>query len=65
MKKQQVSSLTGKQLSRNEMKGLKGGIIPGGLWVCTRDAYDCYFYKDECQCACSVPSSCVYSDYCP
>jgi uncharacterized cupin superfamily protein len=66
MQKQKKTIFSGKQLSRKEMKNLKGGVSSAvGLWVCTKDYFDCYFTKGECLAGCSIPSRCRFYNSCP
>jgi hypothetical protein len=67
MEKKNQSSIAGKQLSRKEMKNLTGGVSAAGagLWVCTKDYYECYFTKSACQAGCSIPSRCSFYWQCP
>jgi uncharacterized cupin superfamily protein len=67
MEKKNQASFAGKQLSRKEMKNLTGGLSTAGagLWVCTKDEFDCYFTKSECVAACSIPTRCRLYWNCP
>ncbi len=66
MKKQQISSFAGKQLSRNEMKNIKGGSTAFlGVWVCVIDDYQCFRYDYLCRASCSKPTGCRLLSYCP
>ncbi len=66
MKKQTQSSFAGKQLSRKEMKNITGGVSAAvGLWVCTKDYFECYFTLGECKAGCSIPTRCRFYNNCP
>jgi hypothetical protein len=65
MKKQVTSSLSGKQLSRTEMKRLAGGIAAvAGKWSCSSAIYSCYANKPLCTAVCFKPFSCRQIDAC-
>jgi hypothetical protein len=65
MKKQQISSFTGKRLSRNEMKILKGGAAAPLVWVCTLDDTCYYVWKLNCLVTCADPAACKRFTVCP
>jgi hypothetical protein len=58
MNKNQISCQPGRQLSKQNLKQLKGGI-GSTLWVCIPYQYDCYHLKSDCLAYCAYPGSCI------
>ncbi len=65
MKQQLYKQGLGKKLTGPAMKQIKGGLIVGGLWVCTADFYRCYTYLGTCRNKCSDPEACQWYPQCP
>jgi hypothetical protein len=66
MKTQQIASLSGKKLSRTEMKKLHGGATITGVWVCAADGYwGCYATKVRCLIECPEYTDCKAYAGCP